>query len=109
MVSVANDQTMASLEDKASSVARVLKTLANEKRLLVLCQLAMAGEIPAAALARDVSLSQSALSQHLARMRDEGFVAFRRESQTLHYSIADPQINRLLLALKDIYCPKLAE
>ncbi len=108
MVSVANDEAMVSLEDEASSVARTLKMLANEKRLLILCQLAMAGEIPAAALARGVSLSQSALSQHLARMRGEGLVAFRRESQTLHYSIANPQINRLLLALKDIYCPKLA-
>lgn len=82
--------------------------LANEKRLLVLCRLAVAGEMSVAALASDVSLSQSALSQHLARMRKQGLVAFRRESQTFHYSIADLPTKRLLLALKDIYCPKLA-
>lgn len=108
MVSLADNKVMASLEAKAGSVARILKMLANEKRLLVLCRLAVAGEMPVAALASDVSLSQSALSQHLARMREQGLVAFRRESQTLHYSIADPQTKRLLLALKDIYCPKLA-
>jgi len=105
---LADKKMMASLEAKAGSVARVLKMLANEKRLLILCRLAVAGEMSVAALASDVSLSQSALSQHLARMREQGLVAFRRESQTLHYSIADPQADRLLLALKEIYCPKLA-
>ena len=107
-MSLADDKVMASLEAKASSVARVLKMLANEKRLLVLCRLAVAGEMPVAALASAVSLSQSALSQHLARMREEGLVAFRRESQTLHYFISDAQTERVLLALKDIYCPELA-
>jgi DNA-binding transcriptional ArsR family regulator len=108
MVSLADEKMMASLEAKAGSVAKIMKILANEKRLLILCRLAAAGEMPVAALASDVSLSQSALSQHLARMREQGLVTFRRESQTLHYSIADPQTDRLLLALKDIYCPQLA-
>ena len=108
MVPLPDEKMIASLEAKAGSVARVLKILANEKRLLILCRLAAVGEMPAAALASDVSLSQSALSQHLARMREQGLVTFRRESQTLHYSIADPQTDRLLLALKDIYCPQLA-
>jgi ArsR family transcriptional regulator, virulence genes transcriptional regulator len=107
-VSLADDKVMAALEAEAGTVAKILKMLANEKRLLILCRLAVAGEMPVAALASDVSLSQSALSQHLARMREQGLVAFRRESQTLHYSIADPQTDRLLLALKEIYCPKLA-
>ena len=108
MVSLADDKVMASLEAKAGSVTRVLKMLANEKRLLVLCRLAVAGEMPVAALASAVSLSQSALSQHLARMREEGLVTFRRESQTFHYSISDAQTERVLLALKDIYYPELA-
>ena len=107
-MSVADDEGMASLQSKASSVAKVLKLLANEKRLLVLCQLAVAGEMPVTALASAVSLSQSALSQHLARMREEGLVTFRRESQTLHYSISDAQTKQVLLALKEIYCPELA-
>lgn len=99
---------MAALQAQAGSVAKVLKLLANENRLLVMCQLTIAGEMPVAALADALSLSQSALSQHLARMREEGLVTFRRESQTLHYSISDAQTKQLLLALKEIYCPELA-
>ena len=104
----ADDGVMATLEAKAGSVARVLKLLANEKRLLILCRLAAAGQMPVAALAGAVSLSQSALSQHLARMRQEGLVTFRRKSQTLYYSISDAKTERLLLALKDIYCPEIS-
>src|SRR5680860_1049317 len=102
-----SDKVMASLEAKVSTVAGVLKMLANEKRLLILCRLAVTGEMPVGALASAVSLSQSALSQHLARMREEGLVALRRESQTLHYSISDVQTKQVLRALKDIYCPEL--
>jgi len=52
-----------------------------------------------------VGLSQSALSQHLARMREEGLVATRRDAQTIFYRIADDNAKRLLMLLKDIYCP----
>lgn len=99
---------MASLEDKASCVARVLKLVANEKRILILCRLAAEGEMPVSALRKSIALSQSALSQHLARLREEGLVAFRRQSQSLRYSIKDGQTRRLLLALKDIYCPEIS-
>jgi DNA-binding transcriptional ArsR family regulator len=51
-----------------------------------------------------VQLSQSALSQHLAKMRADGLVTFRRASQTLHYRVADERALRLLQVLKDIYC-----
>jgi ArsR family transcriptional regulator len=51
-----------------------------------------------------VGLSQSACSQHLAKMRDEGLVAFRRESQIIWYRIADPRIETLLTALYHLYC-----
>jgi DNA-binding transcriptional ArsR family regulator len=57
------------------------------------------------ALADAVDLGQSALSQHLARLRDDGLVAFRREAQTLHYRVADPRAVRLLTTLKQIFCP----
>ena len=53
---------------------------------------------------REVGLSQSALSQHLAKMRDEGLVAFRREGQTLWYRIADPRVEALLATLYELYC-----
>ena len=54
-------------------------------------------------LADAVDLSQSALSQHLAKMREDGLVAFRRESQTIWYRIADPAAQRVLQSLHDIF------
>jgi len=108
MNTLAGDGLMTSLEDKAGRVARILKLVANEKRILMLCRLAAEGEMAVSALGRAVSLSQSALSQHLARLREEGLVTFRRQSQTLHYSIKDGQTRQLLLALKDIYCPEMS-
>lgn len=93
-----------SLEAKASHVASVLRELANEKRLLILCKLADRGESSVGQLAEAVGLSQSALSQHLARMRSEDLVTFRREGQTLWYRIADPRIEGLLNTLYDLFC-----
>ncbi len=101
------EQAMEALEAKAGEVTRMLKLLANEKRILVLCRLAAAGEMTVTALAAAVGLSPSALSQHLARMRSEGLVGFRRENQTLFYFIADSQTNEVLLSLKRIYCPDM--
>jgi len=92
------------LAEQAGAAARLMKLLANERRLLVLCKLASAGEMTVGALAASVGLSQSALSQHLSLMRAEGLVRFRREGQTLHYSIADPIAERLLSTLREIYC-----
>jgi DNA-binding transcriptional ArsR family regulator len=96
---------MAELERKAGEAAGLLKLLANENRLLILCRLAMAGEMSVTALVEAADLSQSALSQHLAKMRDDGLLATRRDAQTIYYRIADPNAARLLALLKDIYCP----
>jgi DNA-binding transcriptional ArsR family regulator len=96
---------MAAFARKAAEAAGMLKLLANENRLLILCQLAMAKELPVNDLVDAVGLSQSALSQHLAKMREEGLLATRREAQTVFYRIADPNAARLLALLKDIYCP----
>jgi ArsR family transcriptional regulator, virulence genes transcriptional regulator len=92
------------LEKMAAQVAAVMRALANERRLLILCRLVEWGEANVTALAGAVGLSQSALSQHLAKMREEGIVTFRRESQTLWYRIADPRIERLFATLHEIYC-----
>lgn len=89
----------------AADAARLLKLVANERRLLVLCRLASAGEATVGALAKSVGLGQSALSQHLALMRDDGLVAFRRDGQAIHYRIADPNAERLLETLRTIFCP----
>jgi ArsR family transcriptional regulator, virulence genes transcriptional regulator len=92
------------LESRADEVAGVLAALANDRRLLILCRLVEDGEATVGALADEIGLSQSALSQHLARMREEGIVAFRRDAQTLWYRIADPRVESLLATLHRLYC-----
>lgn len=92
------------LQAKAGQVADVLRILANDRRLLILCRLVECGEATVGQLADDVKLSQSALSQHLARMREEALVAFRRDAQTLWYRIADPRVEDLLATLHRLYC-----
>lgn len=95
------------LAKQAGDAARLLKMLANEKRLLVLCFLAVRGEMTVGELVGVVKLSQSALSQHLAKLRADGLVEFRRTSQTLHYRVTDQRALRLLQVLKEIYCSGL--
>ncbi len=103
---VATPTDLMRLQDKAADAARLLRLLANEKRLLILCLLVAHGEMDVTSLAREVELSQSALSQHLAKLREDGLVAFRRESQTIHYRLEDPKAARVLATLKDIFCPE---
>ena len=92
------------LAKQDGEAAQLLKLLGNEKRLLILCFLAVRGEMTVGELVGVVKLSQSALSQHLARLREDGLVVFRRTSQTLHYSVADKRALRVLQVLKEIYC-----
>ena len=92
------------LAKQAGDAAQLLKMLGNEKRLLILCFLAVRGEMTVGELVGMVKLSQSALSQHLAKLRADGLVEFRRTSQTLHYRVADPRALSLLHVLKEIYC-----
>jgi DNA-binding transcriptional ArsR family regulator len=93
------------MQQGAARAAALLRVVGNEHRLLVLCLLIERGEASVGTLLEQVDLSQSALSQHLARMRDEGLVAFRRDAQTLYYRIADPAVEQLVAALKAIFCP----
>jgi DNA-binding transcriptional ArsR family regulator len=92
------------LERAATEVAGVLRAVANERRLLILCKLVECGEATVSSLADSVGLSQSALSQHLAKMRDEELITYRRESQTIWYRIADVRIEELLATLQRLYC-----
>jgi ArsR family transcriptional regulator, virulence genes transcriptional regulator len=96
----------ADFEAKATEVAGVLRALANERRLQILCVLMDAGETNVGTLVERVGISQSALSQHLAKLRDEGILAFRRDSQTLFYRIADARIGELMAELYRLYCAK---
>jgi ArsR family transcriptional regulator len=95
---------LGALERKAVQVAGLLGALANERRLMILCRLVEWGEGNVGALADAVGLSQSALSQHLAKMRREGLVVFRRDGQTLWYRIADPRVDELFATLHRLFC-----
>ena len=93
------------LAAKAGEAARMLRLLANENRLVVLCHLVTRGEVGVGALADAVGLSQSALSQHLAKMREDGLVATRKQAQAVYYRLADPRAEAILGLLRDLYCP----
>ena len=93
------------LQESAGQAAALLQAVGNPNRLLVLCLLIAQGEMSVGALNEAVELSPSALSQHLARMREEGLVTYRREAQTLYYRIDNPNVAKLIATLKDICCP----
>jgi DNA-binding transcriptional ArsR family regulator len=101
--------SLATMVERAGEAAALMRALSSEPRLLILCNLIAEGELPVGALVDRVGLSQSALSQHLAKLRDEGLVAFRREAQTLFYRVADPRAGQVLGLLQDIFCPELGE
>ena len=92
-----------SMQRNAADAVRLLKSIANESRLMVMCVLAE-GEFSVGSLNERISLSQSALSQHLAILREQGLVKTRRESQTIYYSLADTAALNLIHTLHDIYC-----
>jgi DNA-binding transcriptional ArsR family regulator len=96
--------TMEKLEQRAGDAAQLLKLLANETRLLILCRLVAEREMSAGAIVAAAGLGQSAVSQHLAKLRDDGLVATRSDGQTIHYRIADKNVARIIAVLKDIYC-----
>ena len=95
-------------EASAGKAAALLRTLSNERRLMILCQLGER-ELQVGALQPLVGLSQSALSQHLAVLREEGLVAARREGQAVFYRIADPAALRVIATLAEIFCPPSSE
>lgn len=91
------------LERNSDQAATLLSAMANQKRLLILCNLAR-GEMQVGVLAERVQLSQSALSQHLAKLRNQGLVATRREAQTIFYSINSNPVLQMLRTLDTLYC-----
>jgi len=91
------------MHESAGKAVRLLKSLANESRLLIMCILSE-GEISVGKLNRRINLSQSALSQHLAILREQGLVKTRRESQTIYYSLAKSDALSVIEKLHDIYC-----
>ena len=91
------------MQTNACAAAAFLKILANDRRLMILCEL-LKGERSVTELEEIAGLSQSALSQHLAKLRRSHLVKTRRESQTIHYSIADPGVTKVIGVLYDLYC-----
>ena len=98
------DISLVDFEDRAAEAAQMLKALSNEKRLMILCKLLEHGEMSVNALIVDVGLSQSAMSQHLARMREEKIVETRRDAQQIFYRVANPRVREILRTLKSAFC-----
>lgn len=97
------ERKIEALEEKAHHVAERLGMLANPRRLLILCRLAE-GESSVGKLQETLDLGQSALSQHLAKLRAAGMVSTRRSGQTVYYRIEDPEVRAIMAALYDTFC-----
>lgn len=91
------------MEASARRASTLLKAMGNPHRLMILCQL-VKSEMCVSQLERVVGLSQSALSQHLARLRRDNLVVTRRSAQTIFYSLAGPEARAVISALYDLYC-----
>ncbi|NNF66666.1 MAG: helix-turn-helix transcriptional regulator [Gammaproteobacteria bacterium] len=91
------------MEAAADRASKLMKTLGHRDRLMILCQLAEE-EKSVGEIAEQLGIRQSPLSQHLARMRNEGLVKTRRESQTIYYSLANSDVTKVIEVLYDIYC-----
>lgn len=93
-----------SMASQADAAAALLKVLGNAQRLRILCLL-VEGEHSVGEINAQVALSQSALSQHLAVLREQGLVSTRREAQTIHYALAEGPARAILETLHALYCP----
>ncbi|MDE2578375.1 MAG: winged helix-turn-helix transcriptional regulator [Hyphomicrobiales bacterium] len=91
------------LAARAGDAETMLKALASRNRLMILCAL-QRGEHSVGDLCERVSLGQSSVSQHLARLRSDGLVRARREAQTIHYSLAGEHVVRLMDLLHEMFC-----
>ena len=97
------DLDQVTFEAHAAAAARLLRAMANERRLMILCRLGE-GEKSVGELVQLVGLSQSALSQHLAQLRADGLVATRRQSQTIHYRLNSPEVVAVIRTLAEHFC-----
>lgn len=97
------DILAAAMADKAVTVADFLKGLASPPRLMILCCL-LDGERSVGAITEATGIAQTSVSQHLARLREAGIVAFRRDHRTLHYRIADPAAVAVMQTLYAHFC-----
>jgi DNA-binding transcriptional ArsR family regulator len=104
MMSITEPVALRAMQERAEEASRMLKTLANAQRLRVLCLL-VGQEMTVGQINEKLSdLSQSALSQHLAKLRDDGMVSTRRESQTIWYRLVEGPAQSVIATLYGIYC-----
>ncbi len=96
-------EKLGELHDKASHAVELLKAMANEWRLMILCQLAE-GEKTVSELQQILGLSQSALSQHLAVLRRERIVSSRKHAQSVSYSLAGTEAPKVMQTLHEVFC-----
>jgi len=92
----------ATFQDQAADAAKLLRAMSNEN--MILCRL-NGTECSVGELLTDFNLSQSALSQHLAILREKNLVTTRRVAQTIYYRIKDPAAAKVIETLADIFCP----
>lgn len=91
------------IKDNASKASSLLKAISHESRLLILCML-LKKEMAVGELAEHSDLSQSAFSQHLLVLKNNGLIKSRKASLNVYYSIKDPAVKKILQALYSIYC-----
>ncbi|WP_434356758.1 metalloregulator ArsR/SmtB family transcription factor [Parasalinivibrio latis] len=91
------------MEQNAPQAVTLLKAMANERRLFILCYL-LEGELSVGVMSEKVGLSQSALSQHLAWLRRDGLVKTRKEAQTVYYSLKSDEARKVMETLHSLYC-----
>jgi len=91
------------MQAHAADAAQLLKALGNEQRLMILCHL-LDGPLSVGELNQRLTMSQSALSQHLALLRELALVSTRREAQTIYYSLPDGPVVRVMALMQEIYC-----
>jgi ArsR family transcriptional regulator, virulence genes transcriptional regulator len=109
MPEIMTDNTMGtSLLNMAEEASSLLVAMANPRRLMIMCHL-LEGERSVGDLARLVSLSQSALSQHLGKLRTLKLVSTRRDAQTIYYRLSSPEAQRVLGVLNEIYCSRAGQ
>jgi DNA-binding transcriptional ArsR family regulator len=91
------------MQQRAEEVAALMKCFANPSRIMIFCQLSQ-GEKNVTSLINTTGLSQTAVSQHLKKLKDEGLIDFRREHRELFYSICNKDVLKIMESLHDIYC-----
>ncbi|MDF0532897.1 winged helix-turn-helix transcriptional regulator [Shewanella yunxiaonensis] len=92
------------MQQRADHAVVLLKALANERRLFILCYLLNEGEMCVGDMNKKLGLSQSALSQHLAWLRKDNLVATRKEAQTVYYSLKSDEVKEMIRLIDNLYC-----